>query len=56
MESNKIEYDQRREQELKQHLNCRVFRIKDRDWLENKETVIEQFKNILMELSLCLVK
>lgn len=34
-----------RENDLKQELNCEIFRIKDCDWINNKQFVIKQFQN-----------
>ena len=39
--------DIRKDQDLIKFLNCRIFRISKFDWLNNKETVIENFKNLL---------
>ena len=39
--------DQIREQDLKHHLNCRIFRVKDKDWLNNKDMIIEEFKKVI---------
>jgi len=50
------EHDQTREQDLKQELNCKIFRIKDKEWLNNREIIIDQFKNQIQELNLCTVK
>jgi very-short-patch-repair endonuclease len=39
--------DIQREHDLKQELNCDFFRIKEKDWLNNKELIIENFKKFL---------
>jgi len=41
------EKDQSRQKELQEYLHCKFFRIKESTWVDNKEKVLEEFRNFL---------
>lgn len=45
------ERDQSRQQELINHLNCKFFRIKESDWLENPNNIKQKFVELIKTLS-----
>jgi len=43
------ERDQSRQKELTDYLHCEFFRIKETDWLQNKEKILEEFTKIIQD-------
>jgi len=44
---NHINKDIKRENDIRSVINCRFFRIKEKDWDENKNKVINEFKRVI---------
>ena len=44
---NLLERDNIRQKDLQENLNCKFFRIKQKDWLQNKENILNNFKLFL---------
>jgi very-short-patch-repair endonuclease len=47
-----LESDQRRQKELTEYLHCKFFRIKESDWLNNKDIIINDFKTLIKKESI----
>ncbi len=44
------ENDIKRENELRNFLNCKVYRIKQEEWIENSKLIIEELQNIINDI------
>jgi len=45
-----IQKDQTRKKEIQENLSCSFFRVKESDWLQNKEKILDKFEDYLIVL------